>query len=332
MGGDTTNQGQGLVVAVTGSAGFLGRRLVQRLVSDRRVAQVLALDVHEAEDRPRHERLLHRHLDLTRPTADQDLLTLLRNHEADVLVHLAFLSEPSRQPDFAHELEAIGTLHVLNACAEHRIHKVVMASTTAVYGPAPSNPNFLREGHPLAGLAKSRFVTDRVEAERQLARYKRENPETVCTSLRFAPIVGPTAKNWVTRYLSGIMPLRVLGFDPLVQFVHETDCVDALVTATLRDHDGAFNIVGDGVLPLSKAVRLCGGRTLPVPGTLARAWTKALWSAQIVDMPATFVDFVQYLCVADGTRAREEMGFLPRYSSREALLTCARPVRNGDRT
>jgi UDP-glucose 4-epimerase len=308
-------------VAVTGTAGFFGRNLLPRLAGDPQYRVVLALDLEEPL--LRHEKVIHCPVDLTDPSADRRIAETLAEHDVDTLVHLAFLTEPSHRHAWAHELEAIGTLHVLNACAEHGVRKVVMRSTTACYGPHPQNPNFLTEGHALRGLPGSRFIEDKVEAERQLARYKRENPGCVVTSLRFAPVLGPTVRNWVTRYLSLPAPLTLLGYDPLVQFLHETDCIDALTLAVDRDFDGAYNVVGDGVLPLSAVLDLCGRIPLPVPGPIARVWTGVLWMGQILSLPPAFLAFLQYLCVADGRRAREEMGFVARYATREAVLSFA---------
>lgn len=308
-------------IAVTGATGFYGRGLLQRLAFDRRVERVLALDVRQPP--LESDKLVFRQLDLTHPTADQDLLEALRSSGVDTLVHLAFLAEPTHQSSWGHELEAIGTLHVLNACAEHGVRKVVMQSSTAVYGPNAKNPNFLRESHPLGGIPGSRYVADRVEAERQLIRFKREHPEVVCTSLRFAPVVGPTVRNWVTGYLSFPTPITILGYDPLIQLLHETDAIDALALAVERDLDGAWNIVADGVVPLAAALRLCGRLPVPMPGPAARAWVSTLWMMQLLSTPPTFLSFLRYLCVADGERARREMGFVPRYGTREALLSFA---------
>jgi UDP-glucose 4-epimerase len=48
-----------------------------------------------------------------------------------------------------------------------------------------------------------------------------------------------------------------------------------------------------------------------------------LWLAQVADAPPTLLDYLQYLCVADGERARRYLGFTPAYSTREALLDFA---------
>ena len=68
-----------------------------------------------------------------------------------------------------HELETIGSLYILNACAAVGIRRLVVASTTMVYGPRPDNPNFLTETHPLRGHPAAHCVTNRVEAEELVA-------------------------------------------------------------------------------------------------------------------------------------------------------------------
>ncbi len=307
-------------IAVTGAAGFFGSALLPRLLGGR-YERILALDIREPSFRDHG--ITYRRIDLTHPTVDQTLLELFRSFEIDTVVHTAFLSEPAHQSSWAHELEAIGTLQVLNACAEHGVRKVVLLSSTVVYGPHPENPNYLCESHPLRGLPGSRYVQDRVEAERQLQRFKRENPQVICASARLAPVVGPTVRNWVTRYLSFPMPLRLLGYDPLLQCLHETDAIDALTLLVDRDCDGPWNIVADGVLPLSRALEACGRLSLPVPEPVARVYVEALWTAQLLNLPPTFLRFLRYLCVADGTRAQEELGFTPRYGTVEALHTFA---------
>src|SRR5207249_1837844 len=110
------------------------------------------------------------------------------------------------------------------------------------------------------------------------------------------------------------------GYDPLLQFVHEQDVVDAFVYATLADHPGAFNIVADGVLPYSTVLALMGKLPLPMPTFLAYPVSQALWMTQIFDSPPNFLDFLRYLCVADGAKAKREMGFAPRYDIKATIL------------
>jgi UDP-glucose 4-epimerase len=188
-----------------------------------------------------------------------------------------------------------------------------------VYGPSPSNPNWLDESAPRRGLAGSRYVNDKARAEMQAERYAADHPETRVTVLRFAPILGPTIHNYVTSFFSRPVAPRLMGHDPLLQFVHEADAVVALKRAVDRDVAGAFNIVGAGVLPYSTVLALMGRVPVPMPHFLAVRLSRALWATQVAISPPTFLDFLRYLCVADGARAERELGFRPRWDIQRTI-------------
>ncbi len=300
------------VVAITGAYSFIGAELIKRLERDRRFYKVLAVDVRKPTF-PMNKTQFHK-VDLTLPTADAELAAIWRREGVDTVVHAAYLSSPTHATSWAHELESIGTMHVLNACAECQVRKLVVWSQTVVYGAHPLNPNFLVEEHELRGdKSKSRFVRDKVEAERQVRRFRHENPDSIVTVLRTAATLGPTIRNFATRFFSRAMAPTLMGYDPLMQFVHERDVVDAFVLAVTGDHPGDFNIVGDGVLPYSTILAMMGKLPLPMPHFLAFPLSQALWATQVFDSPPNFLDFLRFLCVADGDKARRVMGFQPRY-------------------
>jgi len=306
------------VVAVTGAYSFIGAELIKRLERDQRFYKILACDVRKPAF-PLHKTQFHK-IDLTNPTADADLAELWRREGVDTVVHAAFLSAPTHAAAWAHELESIGTMHVLNAAAECNVHKLVQWSQTVVYGATPSNPNFLSEDHELGGEhSRSRFIKDKVEAERQLRRFSKENPSTVVTTLRTAATLGPTIRNFASRFFSRPVAPTLMGFDPLMQLVHERDVTDAFVLAVTTDYPGEFNIVGDGVLPYSTILALMGKVPLPLPHFIAYPLSKALWAAQIFDSPPNFLDLLRYLCVADGDKAKRVMGFSPKYDLKQTI-------------
>ncbi|RMH39460.1 MAG: NAD-dependent epimerase/dehydratase family protein [Deltaproteobacteria bacterium] len=307
----------GQTIAVTGACSYLGQRLLERLDSDRRWARVLALDV-----RPPPiplDKCEYRRIDLTIPTVDGELAELFRAEGVDAVVHGAFLSHPTHATAWAHELEDIGTMHLLNACAEVPPSYLLLLSTTMVYGPHADNPNFLTEDHPLRGVPRSRWINDKVSAERQVARFADEQPEVTVGVLRFAPILGPTVSNFYTRFFSRPVAPVLMGYDPLMQFVHETDAADALDLAVAARARGPFNIVGDGVLPYRTILALMGKVPVPLPRPVAYSVSRALWATQVLDTPPNFLDYLRFLCVADGTRAAVELGFSPRYDIKATI-------------
>jgi UDP-glucose 4-epimerase len=305
------------VIAITGVSSHIGTELIKRLEKDRRYKKILAIDICRPNI-PLGKTEFHK-VDLTQPTADAAVARVLSRGEADSLVHLAFLSRPTHHATWAHELEAIGTMHVLNACAACHIRKVVSWSLCALYGPSPTNPNYLEETREPECVAESRFFRDKLEAEKLALRFQKENPQSVVTILRTAPIIGPQIDNYVTRYLSLPLVPTLMGYDPLIQLLHEEDAVGAFKLAVDADFPGIFNIAGDGVLPLSTVLSMAGLLALPIPGLFTNSLAKIMWMTQLADTPPVFLDFLRYICVASTTKTKRVMGYSPRYPIAEIV-------------
>jgi UDP-glucose 4-epimerase len=303
-------------IAVTGTTSFLGSRILRRLAASRGGDAVLALDIV-----PPSQALGVRHglLDLSAPAADQKLLDLFREHEVAAVVHTAFFTNPRRDGSHSHELESIGTLGLLAAAAAAGVEHVVMRSFTAVYGAQGQNPNFLTEDHPLRRHSALAWTRDKVEAEEHAADFARRFPQMKVTVLRFAPLFGPLVRTFYTAIFDRRVVPVPMGYDPLVQLLHPDDALEALHAAIARAPGGAFNVVPRAAIPLLSALHLAGKIPVPIPHPLAYAAADALWAAGLGAAPAAFIDYVRFLCVADGARAERALGFTPRYRSRDAL-------------
>jgi UDP-glucose 4-epimerase len=315
----------GRVIALTGAASFLGKNLIGLLEEEPSVARIVAIDL----DAPKSagEKTLVFPVDLTLQNAKDKVATILTAERVDTLVHLAFLSRPTHAAAFAHELESIGTMHVMHAARVAALPKLVLWSQTMLYGALPSNPNYLTETHPLRADASDPFFGDKIAAEREanaFAERRGSRGAPVVTILRTAPILGATVNNYITRYLGMRAAMTLLGYDPLWQLVHEVDVLAAFRTAILGDYPGTFNIVGEGVLPLSRMLELAGAVAVPTPGPIARATAQAMWAAGLGAGPPSFLAYLRYVCVADGDKARRVMGFTPMHNARDAAIDFAR--------
>jgi UDP-glucose 4-epimerase len=305
------------VVAVTGILGWLGSRLLSRLSRSEGV-RVIGLD----ERRPMRldERARYHRIDLTQPTADGSLARILEKERVEVLVHTAFHDDPSSDLELDHELETIGSLHVMHACAAAKVKRLVVASSTMLYGPRPDNPNFLDETHALRGHPDAHAVRDRVEMESLLAEWAERHPDVEVTVLRTCWTFGPEFWNRVVAYFALPVVAVPLGYDPLLQLVHEEDVLRAFEQAALRPHPGIYNVVGNGVLPVSTLLRLGGRRALRLPTTLLSRLAYFPSQAQTGDPPAAFYDYLRYLWIADGRKGWDAFGE-PHYSTKEAWIS-----------
>lgn len=305
------------MVAITGAAGFLGLNLIGLLEEDPRVEKIVCLDTTSAPTAGAKSRYYE--LDLVQPSAEERLTEVFGAEAVDTVVHLALLESPTRETAHSHELEGVGTMQVLNACRRARTHKLVVRSFTWLYGAHATNPAFLSEKHALRARSSEPFFRDKLAIEEQLLRFRQPGSGRVVSVLRTAPIIGPSVDNFVTRYLRQPRVPTVLGFDPLWQFLHEADAVAALKCAVDRDVPGVFNLASEGVLPLSMAVRMLGRARLPLPRALLRPTLGALWLTKTGDAPPALMEYLQYACVADASLAKSRLGFVPVFSSREAL-------------
>lgn len=321
---DATSRGghgeAGRRIAIVGARSFLGRNLLALLEDDEKVERLLAIDdeptVPSARSGARVQSVV---ADLTAPGAEAKLVAVLGEERIDTVVHVAFLDAPSHASAFAHELESVGTMRLVRALRRTQVTKLVLWSQTWLYGANPGNPNFLSEEHELAAPRSEPWFADKIEAEKEVARFRSDHPEVTVTVLRTAPILGPTIDNLLSRYLGRRLVPTLLGFDPVIQLLHEVDAIGALKWAVFRNVPGVFNIVGDGVLPLSVGIRLAGRRPLPLPHAVVSRVGTAMWMAQLGDAPAGFLRYLRYVCVADGQKARSA-GHRPTFSTREAIL------------
>jgi UDP-glucose 4-epimerase len=101
----------------------------------------------------------------------------------------------------------------------------------------------------------------------------------------------------------------LLGFDPMIQVLHESDVVRAIRAALAPGQRGIYNVAGPDPLPLSHAVRILGRPSMPIPYTVGKAILKRLWSFRLTTFPAPELDHIRYVCMVDDQRARAELGY-----------------------
>ncbi|MDP2599603.1 MAG: NAD-dependent epimerase/dehydratase family protein [Deltaproteobacteria bacterium] len=304
-------------IAITGTSGFLGSTLLKNLDSNPRFRNILAIDRKQPPFKLKKAKWVS--FDLIEGDADQKLAALFEKYKTKTVVHAALLTQPIRNLEEAHEVQSVGTMHLLNAAAAAPVHKLILASTTDVYGAFPDNPNFLTEEHLARGTLLSPFLKDKVEVEEQFLKFQKKHPTKVVTVLRPATILGPTVNNFKTHFFQNPLVPTAMGFDPLVQFVHESDVIRAFIKVLEKDHPGIFNVVAEGVIPLSRVIHILGKMPVPIPTVFLYPAADFLWYANIGVVPAEHIHFLKYLCIADGTKAWHKLKFKPVHTTLETL-------------
>ena len=304
------------VVLVTGVSRYLGARVATLLQADPSIEKVIGVDtVPPRGDLGRTEFV---RADIRNPL----IAKVIASADVDTVVHMNVIATPvgAGGRTAMKEINVIGTMQLLAACQKApSMRKLVVKSTSAVYGSSPRDPALFTEDIEPRRLPTSGYAKDAVEVEGYVRGFGRRRPDVAVTLLRFTNFIGPRIDTPLTRYFSLPVVPSVLGFDPRLQLCHEDDGVEVLRRATLEDHPGTFNVGGEGVLLLSQAARRAGRATIPVPSPGVAILGSLFRRAGLVDFSPEQMGFLSHGRVVDASRLRTEFGYTPAYTTREAF-------------
>ncbi len=296
-------------VLVTGICGRLGRLLARELHRDDRVVGV---DRRPFPERPKD--VVHHQVDMRR----KKMKDIFRGRNIRAVVHMGVLHDPRRSERERHTWNIVGFQKLLDYITQYDVPKLVVLSGADVYGPQPNNPQFLTEDTPLLGAQHFGGIRDLVELDMLAQKFFWQHPQTETVILRPCHIVG-RVRNAASNYLRLERPVTIMGFDPMVQLIHEKDVIRAIRLALRPGVRGVFNIRGPGEMPLSSVIRAAGGRPRPVPSPLARLTIDQLWRLRLSSFPSQELDHLRYVCMVDDSAARHALGYEPKHSLKEAL-------------
>ena len=305
------------VIAITGAGGYFARQLILFLDRQDWCRRIIGTDI--VEPGIQSAKLEFHNRDIRDPL----LLDLWKGRDVDTMVHLAFVVDPIHDEKKMYDVNVNGTLNVLRICEDLNIGHIIVASSGTAYGAWPDNPQFLKEDDPIRIFPpKFSYAYHKGLVERHCADFIKRHPDMVFNIARPCVVYGPHTDNYLSRFLNH-MPLVFLadGRDPDLQFVHEDDVAELFALLIEKKVPGAFNVAGDGVAKLSEAAAMIGKRTQRIPRRLYSALVWLLWHLhiKIVEVPPGMLDYASYSWVMDTTRAKEKLGWKPRYTSRQTL-------------
>ncbi|HEX9296360.1 MAG TPA: NAD-dependent epimerase/dehydratase family protein [Polyangiaceae bacterium] len=296
-------------VVITGIVGRLGRRLARRL---HREGRVIGIDRRPFEGRPKD--IEHHQIDIRRKKTRD----IFRGTPIRAVVHLGVMHDPRASASEHHTWNVAGFQKILEYVAQYEVPKLVLLSSANVYGPRPENPQFLTEDAPLLGGAAFSEIRDLVEIDMLAQSFFWKRPETETVILRPVHILG-TVRNAPSNYLRLPVIPTLLGFDPMIQVLHEEDTVRAIELALRPGVRGVFNIAGPPPAPLSRVVKTVGRPTVPIPHAFAATMLKPLFQLRMASFPKPELDHIRYVCMVDDQKARETLGYAPSKSLEETV-------------
>jgi len=310
-------------VLITGIGSFWGGRVAQALEQDPDVEMIVGLGVDEPQvplERTEYVR------------ADQSysiLSRIVRATQVDTVLHTFLVVDSTRMSGRQlHEVNVIGTMNLLAAAGapDSSVRTLVVKSSTLVYGSSHRDPAWFREESTRTNPPGTRVERSLLEVEGYLRDFAEDNPHVGVTLLRFANVLGTDIRTPITKALQLPLTPSILGFDPLLQFVHETDVVRSIEYVMTNQVPGAFNVAGDGKLPWSEVAAMCGRRLVPLPPVLTEVAAAPLAAAGMVDLPPELLSLLRYGRGVDNRRLKAT-GFDYHYTSAGAVASFAEASR-----
>lgn len=303
-------------ILITGAAGFIGQQLLADLAVQQPSWQLFAADLREV---PSQGNIHPLRLDISQAAAVRKAVGQCR---PDAIVHLASVvtPPPGMGEEQLHAIDVGGTHAILQAASEFGVGQLIVTSSGAAYGYYPENAEWIDEHDPLRGHSRFAYARHKREVEELLAAWRSRHPELRQLILRPGTILGKRANNQITDLFKKRSVLGIQGSDSRFVFIWDQDVVSIIRKGLEKGASGIYNLAGDGALSLAEIAHILRKPYRPLPAGLVQGVLRVLKPLRLTQYGPEQVDFLRYRPVLANRRLKEEFGYTPRYTSREAFI------------
>lgn len=308
-------------ILVTGGAGFLGSMVVQTLAQRPGTARIIIADVAPppasgAAAGSGGAELVYAHCDVTDAAS---VASVFAAHEIDVVVHLAAIVNPGRDPQGEYLVDVEGSRNVFTHAAASGVHRVVVSSSGAAYGYHADNPGVLTESDPLRGNDEFPYSRHKRLVEEMLAEFRASHPQMTQVVLRIGTILGPGVDNQITRLWQGRRILHIAGADSPFVFIWADDVARIIARGATDGPAGIYNVAGDGVLTVPQIARRLGKKLLTIPAWALAGVLGIGRALRLTEHGPEKVRFLRYRPVLGNAALKRDFGYAPRFTTAEAF-------------
>jgi UDP-glucose 4-epimerase len=252
------------VVAITGSSGHLGAKLLEHLEEIQGLGKLVAFDLKPLRA-PVHNIAAFRN-DVTKPINEE-----LAGNRVDTLVHLAFEWQSGlrrRDATATSERNEAMVRQVIESSIDAGVQHLIYVSTHAVYGARADAPIPVSEEWPRNPAPGFPYAQDNYSAEQVLLELAEQFPEIRVTIFRSCPALGAMTSVALLRemYFPGWLGLS--DHNPALQFVSDDDLARIICMAITRELKGVFNVAGTGVVFLRELANSLASRRIQLPASI----------------------------------------------------------------
>lgn len=232
---------------------------------------------------------------------------VFRKSRPEAVIHMATVTHLVARAEERYRINLGGTRAVFNHCEHYGVQHAIFVGRHTYYGAAPDSPMYHTEDEPPMSVNTYPELADLVAADLYAGSALWRFPSLCTTVLRACYTLGPTGHGTLAAFLRPPRVPSVLGFDPMFQFMHETDTVSAICLSLEKRIRGVYNVAGPQPVPLSVIIRETGRTSIPLPEFI---FLRALGRLGFPRLPPGAVSHIKYPVVVDSTLFRTHTGFV----------------------
>jgi UDP-glucose 4-epimerase len=300
-------------VLITGIAGSLARLTAMEVV--RRGHGVLGVDYRaKPTDFPKDLEYVRANYNKTR------IGDAFRRFKPEIVIHLGRVGNLRVTPNKRFDLNVLGSAKLHELAVKYGVRRLVVLSTFHIYGAHPHNHIPIQEDEPLRAYQTVPKLADAIQLDSLAVQWIYRDIDLPTVVLRPTNVIGAHVHNTLSQYLRMKRIPYMLGFNPVWQFIHETDLLRAILLAVDGQARGVYNIAGRGEVPIVDALRLTEATLVPLPQSLASLYLRFAPKGYMI--PEYLIDFLKYPVVIDDEAFRRDFGYQAQVGAAEAVRSC----------
>ncbi len=303
-------------IAVTGSSGYLGSRLVRMLLRHPSVDGVIGLDIRPPIE-PSAPGFEFHATDVRLPFDD-----VFVGAGVDAAVHSAYVFAPARRRRRARAVSLDGTRHFLDACVAAGVGRAVVLGSATAYGAHADNPPLLTESSPLRAEPAFQYAYEKRLCDDLSLRFAEEHPEINLAVCRPPIILGPNVDNYFSRMMFKPKVVYAKGHDAAHQFVHEDDIAGAIVALLEIDEPGAFNVAPADAMTLTELAAEFVRAPMAIPPALLKILCTLTYAARLSrlnETPPGALAYIMHPWLIDGGKFQRATSYALTHSTHETV-------------
>ena len=253
-------------------------------------------------------------VDIRKRPAEQ----VFRHSRPEAVVHMATVTHFTSRQEERNRINLDGTRRIFEYSAKYGVRDVVFVGRHTYYGASHDSPLYHTEADPPHAVATFPELVDLVAADLYAGAALWRHTELTTTVLRFSYMLGPTRRGTLASFLKGPLVPQAMGFDPLFQFMHDEDVVEAILKSLENRLRGVYNVAGPQPVPLSVLIKVTGRRPFVLPSSLLPRFNGRLGLPRL---PAGAMNHLKWPVTIDDSAFREATGFEHRFDEDETMAS-----------